>query len=76
MTHPGEGEISTDVTLDQPGDEHGFPRITQREGDGSPDGSVAGEIGNDGCRYDTDGHGPPHDSYRPPHIAPKSDQDA
>jgi len=61
MMHPSETEISTDETIDQPGDEQGFPRITKGEGAGGPDGSVVGEIGNDGCRYDADGYRPPHD---------------
>src|SRR5262249_59564903 len=68
MTHAGKGKVSTDVTLDQPGDEQSFARIAESEGNRAPDGSVAGEIGDDRCRDDTDGD-------MQSHIAPKCNQD-
>jgi hypothetical protein len=76
MSQPRDGEISTDVTPDQPGDEQGFPRIAEGESARGPGGSVAREIGNDGGRNDTDDHGPLRDGDWPPRIASKADQDA
>ena len=69
MAQPVEAEIRTEVTFDQPCREQGFPRVTQSEGEGTPDVPIAREIGHEGRDNGPYGH-------RPSCIAPKSDQDA
>ena len=69
VTQPAEIEIRTEVMLDQPCREQGFPRIAEGESGGAPDAPVAHEIGRDSRDYGSDCHWQSC-------VAPKCDHDA